>query len=979
VFGALGDAEPVDDTANVISLKQPPKWLRRPVSATFGFGGLLATTSNLPGASGKHQSGVVHLRSVVSEQGIIDRATALDDTKGEKEKLEEFCNTKSGDSDAAWKTLQTLFKADSRDELIQLLGFSKEDVVKQVEEAVKRFGAGSGQGSATSVTDSKVAEDEADKVDGDEVNTPTSKPIELTSENGAESEATKQTEGTATPETSLFDDDSDAPGTPTTSGADFFSSMAAGGLRNAHLDSVIPHKNETASTVAATAGSRASSVRSEVINKENIFHIYPSDEGDVDRLITQALVLGDFSSAVDLCLASERYADALLLAVRGGPELLQSTQKAYFAKRTTTTPFLRVFQSIVTEDLTDIVQNADLGEWKVIFVVLCTYAKSTEFNSLADQLGQRLQFKWRTLSGSDSPEAKAAARAARNDATLCYLASRRLEKVVSIWSEEMREEEASKEQQTRYTAHAQALQSFIEKVAVFTAATGYVDEDLMSPTESTEAADQGARTYKLASLYDRFYEYADLLATQGLVDMAAKYVQMTPSDYRGTGSAGSELDKARDRLFRAAGISGSTQQVSKGISSSQGKAPAASQTAYSGNGGYAPAPSGPSAYVAPPTAYTPPQPVPTSYYGNDNQSQPSTTYQPPQQPQPNAYNPPQQQTNSGPYNPPSQNQYGYTSSDPYAPTQNTQQYGQTSQYGSNNGYGPSDPQAQGYGAPQSYGGPPQPGPPPGPPPRAGGVNTSSASATPPPVPAAQRRDMPGWNDAPSFAPPKRPQSAARDMSKPAPIMSPFPMSTNPMDQVQGGFAPPSNQLGQTPPPSRAGQPGMLPPPPKGGPRPPSAQAVARAAIPSQPPQNPAPPRQQSAMGQPPPQQRGGPPPGPPGQGQGQGQMRGGPPPPGAIGGPPPQRVLSPLNPGAQARGPPPQGQGQRIGGPPPQRVLSPPQAPPQGARVGGPPPPGRAGPPPTTQAAPAPAQPAVPAKATYRMSMRFMYDTADIV
>ena len=35
-----------------LSLKQPPKWLRRPASSSFGFGGKLLTVSNLPSAQG---------------------------------------------------------------------------------------------------------------------------------------------------------------------------------------------------------------------------------------------------------------------------------------------------------------------------------------------------------------------------------------------------------------------------------------------------------------------------------------------------------------------------------------------------------------------------------------------------------------------------------------------------------------------------------------------------------------------------------------------------------------------------------------------------------------------------------------------------------------------------------------------------------------------------------------------------------------
>ncbi|KIO15285.1 hypothetical protein M407DRAFT_62108, partial [Tulasnella calospora MUT 4182] len=195
--------------------------------------------------------------------------------------------------------------------------------------------------------------------------------------------------------------------------------------------------------------------------------------------------LGDFESAVSLCLSVERYADAILLAVKGGPELLQKTQTAYFTKQTTSLPYLRLYQSIVSNDLDDIVQNADLREWQEIFVILCTFAKVDEFSGLAKQLGQRLEFQGKVVKAADPQNSQVLAKEYRRNATLCYLAAGKLEQIVHIWIEEMKEEEAatvaSGDEQhgiSRYTSHAMALQTFIEKVAVFRGATKYVDAEL---------------------------------------------------------------------------------------------------------------------------------------------------------------------------------------------------------------------------------------------------------------------------------------------------------------------------------------------------------------------------------------------------------------------------------------------------------------------------------------------------------------------
>lgn len=53
---------------------------------------------------------------------------------------------------------------------------------------------------------------------------------------------------------------------------------------------------------------------------------------DTDGLITQALLTGNFEAAVDVCLHADRMADAFLLAIAGGPDLLARIQTRYFEK-----------------------------------------------------------------------------------------------------------------------------------------------------------------------------------------------------------------------------------------------------------------------------------------------------------------------------------------------------------------------------------------------------------------------------------------------------------------------------------------------------------------------------------------------------------------------------------------------------------------------------------------------------------------------
>lgn len=51
---------------------------------------------------------------------------------------------------------------------------------------------------------------------------------------------------------------------------------------------------------------------------------------ETDGLISQALLTGNISSAVEICINDGRWADALVLAQAGGLQLLQKTQKLYF-------------------------------------------------------------------------------------------------------------------------------------------------------------------------------------------------------------------------------------------------------------------------------------------------------------------------------------------------------------------------------------------------------------------------------------------------------------------------------------------------------------------------------------------------------------------------------------------------------------------------------------------------------------------------
>ncbi|KAJ3981184.1 hypothetical protein F5890DRAFT_1618907 [Lentinula detonsa] len=945
VFDVPGFAR--SSQGGTLSLKQPPKWLRRPVTSSFGFGGKLVTVSNLPSAQGKNQSSVIHLRNVVTEADIVDRARALQDALAD-ESVKAFVEGKAHQSEEIWKALLSMYEAESRDELVTLLGFSKSEVAARIGEAVEILKAGTEakQLEEENVTDLKppvvsFAEPEREPTPVEMVGTPDvdesdSAELERTPSEVSASAASDATSATRQAETestttapSLFGDENG----PADEG-DFFSNIGVGAGNGFTQQVLVPHTNYGVdSSVAATIGSRPSSIASEV-TKSNTFKIYPTDESETERLVTKALVLGDFASAVELCLSTNRFADALLLAVRGGPELLQKTQKVYFERQTTSAPYLRLFQSIVANDLSDIVQNADLQEWQEIFVVLCTFASKEEFPGLAEQLGRRLEFQYTISKSSNDVGVATKAVEFRKYATLTYLAAARLERLVNIWSEELSEEEASLATEANlpggslYTAHAHALQTFIEKVAVFRSATKFADADLALATTPT-AAEADVKAYKLSVLYDRYFEYADLLASQGLLKEAAFVLKLTPSDYKGSG--GTDLSEERKRLLVATSIIPTGAPVASTSTAPSSRAP---------YGGYAQS-------AAPLRAGIPPVPAPALPGPYGGGYQPTTNYQATPQ---STYAQNGSSVSQGPYGAP-------PASDTFTPATNT--------YASR-AFTPAAPSYNSYGGHANVSQQPPVQnqiPPLAPPP-------SRVPATLPPPP--KRDSNTGWNDAPILNPARTSSAMA---NKPAAIMSPFPNSSpSPLSPpTSGSFMQQGQSLANLPPPPRPGSvtgrvppppqgpsgragppgPGMYPPPPVGGGiRPPSVASGGPVGLGMAPPRMMSPPQ-----AHPPPSQYGPPTRGsmsvqpPPGPGQfarhpppPAGQSPHMPPPPSgpyARATPPPMQPLQQPPPGPY--GPPP---GQAPQG---SQTSSGTYGPPPGARIGpSQPPPGSGGPPPST-------------------------------
>ncbi|KAK6069050.1 WD domain-containing protein [Seiridium cupressi] len=500
---------------------------------------------------------------------------------------------------------------------------------------------------------------------------------------------------------------------------------------------------------------------------DNPFHLFADGDTAVEKSITKALMLGEFEKATAICLKEKRMADAFMIANCGGKELVDKVQSAYLTQKVGMPSYLRLLSSVIVKNLWDVVYNADLADWKETMVTLCTYASPQEFTDLCEALGDRI-FE----SGS------------RQDASFCYLVGQKLEKVVNIWISELGEAEKAglaEANDSSFSIHARTLQQFIEKVTVFREVTKFQD------AETSQGSD-----WKLAALYDKYLEYADIVAGHGQLAVAQKYLNLLPATY-------AAADVARNRLNLA--TQKKTQQPAIRIPSTTRQAPAF------GYQNTQPVPSPLNSYVSPA--------VPT----------PSTNpYGAPQPP--NLYAPPQ------PTNP-----YGAPQvSNPYAPSQPA-----ANPYAPGGGYQPSPaPQSAGYTpagyAPptQNFGAPAQtlPGPP-----RAG-----TPSSTPP-----IKKDAGQWNDVPLVTK----AQPARRTPAPAAITSPFGVQGAPAGPPQSPGGPFPGTATPPPPPPKAGQAGpphgrvmsplggppqagQFPPPPRPG------SAAANAYAPPLSAQGPAP-------------------------------------------------------------------------------------------------------------------------------------------
>ena len=538
------------------------------------------------------------------------------------------------------------------------------------------------------------------------------------------------------------------------------------------------------------------------------FSIFSSHDSASDKSITQAILFGQFEKAVDLCLKEDRLSDAFVLATLGDNTLQKKVQHAYFVRKDHRASYLRLLQSVIESNLWDVAEYADLAAWKETLVLFCTYATTDdEFSGLCDSLGMRLEGEKRV-----------------EDAKVCYLAGKKLDRVVNIWVAEADAQEQvdlkKAEKDSAFSIHARALQGFVEKVTVF---------------QQTTKGFAGAVESK--ALYDKYAEFVEIVASQGSLSVAEKYINLLPADNERVKSVKSRLTTAMSKpavvvaaaVVKAPGRAQPAGRFGGQPPISTGPTPYSPAVAHS----FQPAPYTPT--FPPPSTQAPSAPITSPPIGGPPKSAP---YASPPPITSGPYAPPPAATS--PYTPPSTTSGSFASPPPAGVPSTT--YTPPIAGASTTSHPPST-----YRSPYTPAGPLNqytPGLPP----------TNAAFSRIADLPPPPKKTGENWNDPPMMTNPVRTRTPITGMANPPSPFTGASGSTSPSLAKQPPAPPPTSAK----PPQRVKSPPISSPPMAGGafPAPPRAgSAQPYAPVQGQqrlPPTSFTPPPPKSAQAPPPP-------------------------------------------------------------------------------------------------------------------------------
>ncbi|OWM78412.1 hypothetical protein CDL15_Pgr016136 [Punica granatum] len=312
-----------------------PKWLKRPVGASFGFGGkLVSFQSRSSPTGGPSVSSEVLVHNVVTEQTLVSRSSEFEAAihNGERSSLRALCEKKSQECESTddretWGFLRVLLEDDgtARSKLLTHLGFS-----------------------LPSETKDSLQEDLSEQVSALGLS-------DMPSDNLA------------------FERDDKSAVFATDNGEDFFNNLPS---PKADMPLSLPNDgNIVEETAKETTPDEPDGVEE-------------SSDSSFDDSVQRALVVGDFKGAVSLCVTANRIADALIIAPLGGDSLVESTRDRCL--KMSRSPYLKTVSAMVNKDMQSHVNTRPLKFWKETLALLCTFAQGEEWSELCNSLGSRL-------------------------------------------------------------------------------------------------------------------------------------------------------------------------------------------------------------------------------------------------------------------------------------------------------------------------------------------------------------------------------------------------------------------------------------------------------------------------------------------------------------------------------------------------------------------------------------------------------------
>lgn len=413
------------------TLRRAPRWLRRPVGASFSFGGkLVSFMAPLSVSKAELRSGSIpytkriQLSSLTTDHDFVSRALELEGALAGVETgavdPRAFCDTKASEASsraassaaATWTFMRLLVEPDARQRVLSYVGY---DSVPIAAELTAYSLTGSSQPAASSCGAEAVSASSMEAIGGDaSPHHPGVSAAWVGSGNFHVPES--HSCGSAA---DLFGSTISAPETVSVvaqSGADsVFGSVPSQRKQDNDIDGSASNDAHVSAPKLAGSDSTGTPLNCAVHDDASLFERRRLPSATDDGVLKRALLIGDFQSAVAVCLTQERYADALLLASCGSAEVWAAAKDQYFRRRAA--PLTPILSAVTRGDFGALVESTPLSAWRDVLGLLCTYAKPDEFSSLCESLGDR-------LCSADESDA----------ACTVYMAALSTSKAVSIWA-----------------------------------------------------------------------------------------------------------------------------------------------------------------------------------------------------------------------------------------------------------------------------------------------------------------------------------------------------------------------------------------------------------------------------------------------------------------------------------------------------------------------------------------------------------------